>query len=132
MRLGRHEAIHVVRDHVASTRALLSRGLVFSILVEVERFANCMRDMLRGMLSSLWLLWHTVVWVAMRRHGHGRTVRCLNLELLVNTRVVLICLCHPSLPRPSSCSPNVSLLLILLSLVAIIRKMEILSTVSWR
>ena len=62
MRLRRHKAIHVVRDDIAAARALLSRDLIFSILVEVERFANCMRNM----LSGLWLVWHTVVWMAMR------------------------------------------------------------------
>ena len=58
VRLGRHEPIHMVRGYVWPALALLP---ILSILIEVERFAHGMRNV----LSSLR---HAVVRMAMGRH----------------------------------------------------------------
>ena len=48
----------------------------------------------------------------MRMHHHIWIVRCLNLQLMVYTRIVFILILHDSLPRTTSGCPDVPLVLV--------------------
>lgn len=108
VRLWWHEPIHMVRGYVCPALALLP---ILPILIEVERFAHGMRNVLS-------CLRHAIVRMTVRRHSQVWAIWCLNLKLLVDGRIILR-VSHPSLPGTPGCCPDVPLLLELLRLVAI-------------